>query len=402
MSMRAGKTSVLLCLCIGGFPAVATAQERRLDISADIYTQYDSNLARTNKDNASLRGLHRSDVTVTPSINADILYPVGRHQFSLSGGIGYDIHARNSQLDRERIGLDGGALLAISRCSANITAGITRRQSDLGEIGALGGNEIRSVKNTETVFTSNADVSCGNSFGLRPFVTAGYQTAQNSNILRQRTDRHMLSYGGGIGYVHPTIGNMRLFINRSETRYDNQIIPGIGKNGYDMTSYGASFERMIGSRLTGSVFLSWTDLSSRLPGASDFSGFNWGVDLTGKINERLVVHGGLSRNIASTLAVDSNYHVDTMYQFDTSYALTSRLTAKAGITHAPRRFYGSNADFGPLLSRDKQTMIFANLTFARSDRLRFILDYAHDIRNANGDFYDYTNDHVGLRVSLTL
>lgn len=400
--MGTGKASVLFCLCIGGFPAIATAQERRLNISADIYTRYDSNLARSDRANSSLRGLHRSDITVTPSITADILYPVGRHQFSLTGGIGYDIHARNSRLDRERIGLDGGALLAISRCNANITAGITRRQSDLGEIGAFAGEEVRSVNNTETVFTTNADVSCGNSFGLRPFVTVGYQNAQNSNIIRQRTDRHMLSYGGGLGYVHPTIGNMRLFVTRSETRYDNQIIPGVGENGYDVTSFGASFERNIGSRLTGSVQLSWTDLNSRAPGTPGFNGFNWGVDLTGQVNERLLVHAGLSRNVASTLAVDANYHVDTMYQFDTSYALTSRLTAKVGVTHSPRRFYGSSTEFGPFLSRDRQTMIFGSLTFARSDRLTFALDYAHDIRNANGDFYDYTNDHVGLRASLKL
>jgi len=375
--------------------------ERRMDISFDLQVRHDSNVARADSIRAAQRGLHRSDQRLTPSITADIATPLGSHSFGLQGSVGYDFYNHNSQLNRERLALESQLGLNLPVCDTTLTAGISRRQSDLGEVGQLPGvTGTDSVKNAETSKSVGASFSCGGAFGLRPIASVGYTDARNSNSARDLTDYDSFSYSGGVGYVHPSIGELELFVRRAETRFPNQPrLIGGGKDGYNVMSYGGRFSRSIGSRLRGSVELSYTDLNPRGPIANDFNGLNWAVELDAQISQRLLIHSALSRSIVSTLTVDSAYHVDTLYLIDASYAINERLTLKTGFSHLPRRYYNGQTTFGPALTKDHQNVGYATLVYAFSPKINFSFDIGRETRNANGNFYDYKNTRASVGVS---
>lgn len=375
--------------------------ERRMDISFDLQARHDSNVARTSATGAAVRGLRRSDQRLTPSITADILTPLGAQSFGLQGSVGYDFYNHNSQLNRERLALEAQLGLNLPVCDTTLTAGISRRQSDLGEVGQIPGvSGTDSVKNAETIKSVGASFSCGGAFGLRPIASVGYTDAKNSNSLRKLTDYNTFSYSGGIGYVHPSIGEIDLFVRRSETRFPNQplLLTG-GEDGYNVMSYGGRFSRDIGSRLRGSVELSYTDLNPRGPVANDFNGLNWAVDLDAQVSQRLQLHGALSRAVVSTLTVDSAYHIDTLYLIDVSYAINERMTFKTGLSHLPRRYYGSQTTFGPTLTKDYQNVGYATLIYALTPKMKLSFDVGREIRNANGSFYDYKNTRAAVGIS---
>ena len=58
---------------------------------------------------AAARGLKRADVLYAPALNLNLVHAEGGLSLFLSGQAGYDIHQRNSILDRERLNLQAGA-----------------------------------------------------------------------------------------------------------------------------------------------------------------------------------------------------------------------------------------------------------------------------------------------------
>jgi hypothetical protein len=96
-------------------PAFAQADQSgpRMDVRISATDTYDHNVLRLDKATATPTGFARSDYRFTPSIDIDIVQPVGLQSVFLSGNAGYDFYKRNSRLERERINLVGGADLRI-------------------------------------------------------------------------------------------------------------------------------------------------------------------------------------------------------------------------------------------------------------------------------------------------
>ena len=403
------KTGKLILFCTAAYSGPAFAQmaapaDRHIDITLQAEGRYDSNIARTSAAAAAVRGLTREDWRFTPSVAVDIGTPIGgRHSLTVVGSAGYDFHRHNKRLDRERIGVNSTLGLNLSICNTSIQGGYTRRQSELGEIGAVGGG-IQSVKNTETIRTIGSTVSCGRSFGFRPTASIQYENADNSNILRERTNRHALTYSGGVAYTHPSIGDLLVFVRRRETRFpDRPTLPGAGDEGYDVMSYGASYSRMIGTRLQGSVEATYTDVDKRGATTSGGSpnGINWAANLTATVSPRLQVHAVTSRAITSSLGIDSDYNKTSAYGIDGTFTLNPRVTLNAGYSFQNRKFFETQTGFGPALTKDRVHSLFGGATYALNDRVKFGFDVGRASRAANGTFYDYTNTHAALRVSLT-
>lgn len=367
-----------------------------INVSADV--RHDSNTARTNSGTAALRGLSRSDQRFSPSLNVNLTKPFAAHSVSLSGGVGYDFHRHNTRLNRERIQLGSALALSISPCAPNFNAQISRRQSDLGDSGGSTAIGVTNVSNAETLWSVGGSIACGKSFGLRPTAGISYQQGDNSNPQRKLTNKHITTYSLGLGYVHPSIGDIQLFAQQRELDYVNLPQP----NGNRQRSYGVSFSRNLGARLQGSASVSWSNVKPFQPGVSGFNGVNWSGDLTLKATPRLQLHTGFGRSISSTLAVAANYNVATNYGLDATYAVTPRINLNAGYSHTKRRFEGS---FDPLavnlLTNDRKQNFFASVDYLFSPKLKFILNGGHDVRNANGSFYDYHNNQIGLRAELS-
>lgn len=393
---------------MGGSATSGGAPSRHIDLTASVEVRHDSNVARTSAAAAAARGLSQSDEKLMPNISINMGLPFGVHNFTLSGSAGYDFYRRNTRLNRERIQFASSLAMNLPVCDPTITGNFSRRQSDLGEIGALSGVGTTTVRNTETQKTIGGTLACGKDYGLRPTFSASYMDGKNSATQRQVTDRNVTTYSAGIGYVHPLIGDLLLFAQERDTRFPNQLLPNGSENGHRQRSYGGSFTRNIGARLQGTVQVTYTDLKSRQAGVSSFHGLNWGGDLTVQASPMLMVHGSVGRSIASSLAIDANYHVDTHYSLDASLAVSPLMNIQGGFTIAKRNFFGSQGAFSPgvpaanLLTNDRKSTFFGSIAYQFAPKLKFILEGAHETRNANGTFFDYNNNRVGLRAELAL
>ncbi|HEX5536198.1 MAG TPA: outer membrane beta-barrel protein [Sphingobium sp.] len=408
-----GASAIAMCAMGGSSAALAqatgSAPGRQISLVASVNAQHDSNSSRTNASQAAARGLNLSDEKLIPNLSVNIGLPIGPHSFSLGGSLGYEFHRRNKQRDRENIQLNSSFAMNLPICDPSFSGAFSRRLSDLADIAAVPDATPSVLKNVETVKSIGATVACGRDVGIRPTIGIDYQEGRNNQALRKVRDKNVTTYILGVAYTHPLVGDVLLSAQQRDTRYPNQIlIPDGIKNGNRMRSYGASFSRSIGSRLQGSVAVSYTDLNPRQAGVKSFHGLNWSASLSAQATSRMAVQASFSRGISSSLAVQSNYNVSTDYALDVSYALTPLTSLSAGVTAQRRRFQGTQAIILPgspapeQLIWDQRNTFFASVSYQFSPKLRFRLDGAHERRNANSTFFDYHNNRVGLGVEFAL
>lgn len=386
-----------ICAALSCIPQAALAQDAvtpHLDLALDVALRYDSNVAHSDAARAAVRGLERADQRVTPTVSIDILQTFGRNSVTLVGAAGYDFYRRNHSLNRERLAIESGASLALAFCTLDLSAGASRRQSDLGEIGFVATND---VTNAETTQNYGATLGCGRSIGLYPTISVERSIGDNSNVARQLADYRTMRYTAGLGYRHPSIGNLTVFATRANTDYPNRPL-GTTTDGYQLTSFGGRFDRAIGSRMRGSIEVAHVKLDPERIGTSGFSGLTWNAELTATVTPQLQLHGNVGRSTNTTLTTDSAYHIDKIYAADATYAINERLSFKAGYSVAPSRYVYSGPVVAPTLERDKRHLAFGNLTYSRSARLKFTLDVGNERRNANGSIFDYKNTFAMLGV----
>lgn len=378
-------------------PAIAqSADAPRMEITVGAGIRHDSNVARSSDGVANTRGLSRSDQRFTPEIAIDLYRPFARNTVELVASAGYDFFRRNTQLNRERIGIDGALGLRTGPCDTDLTIGLTRRQSDLGQI-AFNAVDDRNIRNAETIQTYGAAIACGDAIGLRPIASISRQLGNNSNDLRQFSNFRSVQYGGGLEYTRPTFGSLRLRATRNEVAYPNRpSLTGAG-DGFTFDRVGVEFTRDLGAVLTADASVYYSTLSAEQPGAEEFDGVTYAGALTATTT-RWVLSAGFAREVAPTLQVDALYRVERNVNLGATYALTSAVSLTGTATYSARRYVNSGTSFGPLLTNDRRQIYGLAATFARSPRLRFILDGGYETRNANGSFYDYDNVFVGLRA----
>lgn len=399
-SLIAALPTLAQAQAVGGAGAAGGSQGLSINASAEV--RHETNIARTNAATAALRGLHRSDEKFSPNLSLSLGKPFGPHNLTVSASAGYDFHRRNTRLNRERLQAGTSLGLNLGVCAPSLNSSISRRQSELGEIADTLGTGTRTVRNAETQWSVGGSVSCGKSFGFRPTAGITYQDNSNSNPLRNGTNKNITTYMGGLDYVHPSIGDIQLFAQQRDLKFDDPTL----QRGNRQRSYGVSFTRTIGARLQGNASINWTNVKPRQPGVSSFNGVNWSANLSLKATPRIQVQAGLGKSITSSLAVDSNYNISTNYSINASYAVSPRINFNAGYSHTKRRFEGVGFLPGTapvnLLTDDKKNSVSASVDYLFSPKLKFILDGGHDARSANTAFYDYTNNRIALRAELSL
>lgn len=373
----------------------------RMGIVFDMQVRHDSNATRSDAARAATRGLSRSDERVTPAVQLDIYQPFGRNSFSVAGSVGYDLHRRNSSLDRERIQLDSGLKLAAAICSLDLHATASRRQSDLGDFAFVPVAGQDTTKNVETVISYGAQLGCGAEIGLRPFAGISRDEGDNSNVFRSRSDYRTTSYQTGVEYRHPTIGTAKLYVSRRNPRYPNRFIGG-RQDGYRQTSYGGSFERNIGARMKASVDVAYTKLDSRGTFARSFGGLTWNGTLSAAVSPSVKLSAIVGRKVDSSLNNEAAYHVGKTYGIDGSFAVNPRVTFQTGYSLEPRRYIYSVAVLPPALEREKRNRTYGRIIYKRSQRLSVNFDLGYEKRRANGTIFDYGNTYAsgGFQISF--
>lgn len=374
-------------------------------ISASTEVRYDSNFTHTSAASVTTTGKPKSEQKFSPRLGINLGLPFGANNLSLSGGVGYDFHRHNKRLNKESIDLKSGLALSFSPCSPSFSGQISRKQSDLGEIAPTAGTGISRVTNAQTEWQIGGSLSCGKSFGIRPTASVTYEEGHNSAALRQINNRNVMTYMVGLNYVHPSIGDFMIFGQQRELRFDNQFLPNGQENGNRTRSYGVSFSRSIGARMQGSASISWTELNPRQPGVPNFKGLNWSGNLSLQATPLLSLNAAIGKSTSSTLAVASNYNTSTDYSFGASYTLTPRISLQAGYSTKKKAYagpLGTPAPGVPLLTGDRKAQYNAAINYNFSPKLQFSLSGAHETRDANGTFFDYHNNRVALRASLSL
>ena len=157
--------------------APATQQMVEFGVTGDVV--YDSNVARSDRELAAMRGLTLSDEIFTPSAFINLALPFGRSSLFLGGSAGYDFYVNNHVLDQERISILGGGIGQFGPCHETLSGSFARSQSDLNNIDTL------AVTNTENHESVALAATCGRATGLAPTAQVSENWEQNSAPVRQ-------------------------------------------------------------------------------------------------------------------------------------------------------------------------------------------------------------------------
>lgn len=373
------------------------------EINLTLDVTHDSNVARSDLVNAALRGVKQSDERLAAGIQVLFGRELGRNTISLDGFVGYDFYRRNTQLNRERIGIGAALGLRAGPCEVNLTPRIDRHQSDLSSIYFVNLPGIDSVKNTETVQTYGGDVRCGRVFGLRPLLGYSRTIGDNSNAARQISNYRSSRYSGGFAYDNPVAGKYSLTLERENIFYpDRAGGPLAAVSGYRTDQLKLHGERKIGTILTARGSFGYSQVKPKSATVQSFKGISWSLSGTIVPLPRLQLTFGTERAISPSLGVEALYSRNKSYDLSAVYALTSRTSLSAGVNYEQRQYRGASALFGPLLDNDKVMRARIGADYKASRRFKIGLEGGYERRNANGTIYDFDSTFVAVRTRFTL
>jgi hypothetical protein len=224
--------------------------------------------------------------------------------------------------------------------------------------------------------------------------------------VQRYTDARTFSGSAGLTYQRPVLGSIRLFGALSQTNYPDRGgligLRGAGvATGYQTLSGGVSYTRAVGSRLQGTLSVSYTKLNeqgSTLPG---FSGATYSAALSYMASTRLHVSALVSRATAPSNRLNSTFAIDELYSGQVSYDLGPRLTVDSGLSFNHNTYNGVPYPLGFDLTDEKIYTVFGDVTFRLNRRLSLALDVHQLKRDANYPGLSYPETRVGLTARAT-
>ena len=391
----------MLPLTLASTAFAQTTGRPEKEISFDLSGTYEDNFARSSEALAQLRGLQRSDFLISPSVGIKLSRPVGLAQVEVEGKLGYVFHAKNDDLNRERLSLRTSAAVPLGPCGINPRAEIQRRQSDLRDIVFLAGPNPGNPKNTETIQAYGVTVGCGRAQGLRPYVSYDYERADNSSPVRERAEYNKSTFGLGVRYVSPILGEIGVSASRQNVNV-SQAQAAIGGADYRFNQVRVDFKREIGSVLTATARVGYGELDSDSRLSDGFKGVVWDVGLMALVGANTKITAGTGREVGNSLSSDATFVVTTPYRLRAEYAVNERIRFEVGGEIIERRFgYGLTP---PILAitDERRRSIDAAVVLQRGNRINFRLFGGYERRNANGTLFDYSGSFVGASIGYRI
>ena len=399
-SMRA-----VLGLLIAGtvaMPARAqSVQEPVNELAFNAELRHDSNVTGANAVSPAFRDLKESDERLNVGVSLLLARPLGRHSVSVDAFVGYDFYRHNSRLNSERIAFAGDLVLNAGPCSLDLRPQYNRRQSNLYDIAYINVPGINSVRNTETTQVYRGELRCGSATGIRPLAYYERSYGDNSNPLRQLSDYRGESYGGGLSYTHPVVGQFDLSVGRTNMDYPNR---GIGDltTGYQEDEIRLAASRDIGSVLTAHGYVAYTHLKPKNGIADDFKGASWSLGVTAVPTANLQLRANFAQNLEPSLGNNALYMRERSWSLAGTYQLGVKTSATLAASRNERVYRGAVALIGLPLTTDRMDRISGRVDFRPSQRLAFGLEVGHERRKANDSFYDYKNTYAALSARFIL
>jgi hypothetical protein len=384
-------------------PAFAqSATEPVTELSFDISGVYDDNLARSSDFLALQRGLSQDDFIVSPAVSLNIIRPIGTAEVALSGQIGYVFHSKNSELNRERIGLNGRGRVGLGPCQVSPEVDFQRRQSDLREIVFLPAAGNGSIKNTETVQSYGATIGCGRSPGLEPFAGVTYEKASNSSAIRDRAEYNSLTYRAGIRYSSAALGELSVFGSRKETELSPLAFGAGGDPEYRFDEVGVSFKRDIGARIQATASVGYGKLTSDNLFVDSFKGVTWDLSLNALVGANLRVTASTGRDVGNSLSSDAGFVVTKPHRVRLEYAFSdrARFDLSGGIT--TRRFGYTVVPSPNAITNETLRQIDGGLSYDIGRRMKVRVFGGYEKRNASGTLFDYSASFAGASLGIRL
>jgi hypothetical protein len=364
-------------------------------INAQFGVQYNSNVSGSSGALAAARGLTKADEIFSPALAVNYAKQLGIFSFGLQGTGGYDFYASNTILNRERIGVQGGATTLLSGCQLTARGSYQRRQSDLADLNVI------TTKNTQEDVVAGFDGVC-NGFGrLVPSVSVQESWSNNSAPILFSSDYQSLSASGGLLYGAGSLGDISLTGQYIDTQFQNRLIPLFGgsqEDGYKVYSGGVHYEKDLDAAFRVALSLAETSLS--YDGiAQNFSGVTYDATLFYHPDSRFQAQINFARRTSPSNYLNAAYSVDQTLQGDASYRLTARLKAGLGASNKRQSFAGADLNFATDLTKQSVTSFYGSLGFNITSRMNLDLTARHDQRHADLAGYSYAATMVGLTLS---
>lgn len=356
---------------------------------------YFTNVAGSSETFAAARGLKRNDVLYSPSVNLNLAEPMGGLSLFATGQAGYDIHQRNSILDRERLNLSAGANAQVGGCTATPSAGYSRFQSDLADLSVI------ATKNTQEIVIGELDVTCGQFGRLVPSGSFTQTWAGNSALPYKPSDYRSTAGNGSLAYNAGSIGEISLIGEYAQTTYPHRAIlgtAGLQSDGYDHYSAGIHYQRPIGGSLEFGASLSQTWISYQGIG-NNFSGITYDASLTYHASPRLNLSVLASRQTLPSNYLNAAYSVAESYSATAAYKLSTRLSANIGATSTHSNYTGAALLTGVDLTSQTYQSFYGSLAYTLSPSFNVSLTAGQDQRHADVLGYSYSGAHIGLSLS---
>jgi len=380
-------------------PAVAMGK-RDLKIGIRAAGAYDSNVSRSSKTVAAIRGLQLSDYTFTPAASLSVLQPIGPETIYLNADAGYVFYKENTQLNSVRAAVNGGVLSRLGFCQHAFTANYRASQNELQNV------DLGNVKNVQEATSVGTGLQCVTTTGLGGSIFVSRTDTTNQARVRRESDTTVETLATGIQYGRPSLGTFSLNFNFAGTQFPNRITFGrpVG-DGFFTQSYGIGYQRNFGTRLQVGAQAATTHVKREFapPGVdTSFNTPTYSADVTYGFGPRITLQATASRSVVPSQQLGKTLDKTTGYGLIGNYKAGPRLSFRGGLQ---RQQVDSNVDtsiaLGPVVTSQRINSIYGSVTYSPGKLWSVSLDVRHDERKANLPDFNYTSNRVGVTTQAS-
>ncbi len=169
-------------------------------------------------------------------------------------------------------------------------------------------------------------------------------------------------------------------------------------NGYTTAAGGARFAHNVGSRIQGSVSVSYSSLAQEVKTVPGYSGLTYEGDLSYKVSSRLIAHANAARSTVPSDRIGANFSINDEYQADITYNLGSRINLKLLGSSRLHNYKGAPSQTPVDLTREVADSISFDANYKINRRFDVGLIVTEQRRTANFPGLTYTGTTVELQT----
>lgn len=373
---------------------------RSMEFDGSMRVEYDSNIDRTSPQLAAQEGLTPGDVLYAPTLNADVVLPIGRQAVFLDGSVGYLGHDHNTQLDHARVNVEGGGGGVLGPCSSVITGAYFQGRSELENT-----TLTTTVQDLQQTTRLDLGVSCIRRPSIVVSVDASRLWASNSLPMEANGNYVTTTFTGTASFRRPSLGSIGLFVSDAKTDYSDLGLMMIqGASGYEALSGGLNLERKLGGRIEAAASVSYTSVDIQRPvivGAttgqpSGFNGLTYSGNISFRATSRLSASASFERAVKPSLIPGGSFELDSTYGVGLTYKLGSRIRLAVTGRDLQVDIHGDFPVAAATLTNAQTKNVQASIQYTFTKHLSLTLAGLYETRDANNPLFEYDNKTVSL------